>query len=79
MLRWRKAERQRLIEERLAIDTEERKAKSARIASRLDLAISKISGRTISGYWPFRGAGSRRRTIRPQPHDMPMDVIITDD
>jgi len=55
VLRWRKAERQRLIEERLAIDAEERGAKSNRIASRLDLAIGKVSGRIVSGYWPFRG------------------------
>ncbi len=25
------------------------------IASRLDLAIGKVSGRIVSGYWPFRG------------------------
>ena len=55
VLRWRKAERQRLIQERLAIDAEERGAKSNRIASRLDLAIGKVSGRIVSGYWPFRG------------------------
>ncbi|TIT90648.1 MAG: 5-formyltetrahydrofolate cyclo-ligase, partial [Mesorhizobium sp.] len=55
VLRWRKAERQRLIEERLAIDADERKARSDRIAPRLDLAIGKVSGRIVSGYWPFRG------------------------
>ncbi|RUX91902.1 5-formyltetrahydrofolate cyclo-ligase [Mesorhizobium sp. M7D.F.Ca.US.004.01.2.1] len=52
---WRKAERKRLIDERLAVDTEERKVKSERIASRLDLTIGKVSGRIVSGYWPFRG------------------------
>jgi len=55
VLRWRKAERQRLIEERLAIDAEERGARSNRIASRLDLAIGKVNGRIVSGYLPFRG------------------------
>ncbi|MDG4879247.1 5-formyltetrahydrofolate cyclo-ligase [Mesorhizobium sp. WSM4935] len=55
VLRWRKAERQRLIDERLAIDADERKKRSDRIASRLDLAIGKVSGRIVSGYWPFRG------------------------
>jgi len=150
ILRWRKTERQRLIEERLAVDVDERKARSDRIASRLDLAVGKVSGRIVSGYWPFRGepdlrnwaikiiergvwnilvpsrgpsvmpdiviapvvgfdganyrlgygggffdrtlaamhrrplavgvgcAGSRLRTIHPQPHDIPMDVIVTD-
>ncbi|TGT71957.1 MULTISPECIES: 5-formyltetrahydrofolate cyclo-ligase [unclassified Mesorhizobium] len=55
VLRWRKVERQRLIEERLAIDADERKKRSDRIASRLDLAIGKVNGRIVSGYWPFRG------------------------
>lgn len=53
--RWRKAERTRLIEERLAIDVEERKARSERIAARLDLAVGRVSGHIVSGYWPFRG------------------------
>lgn len=53
--RWRKAERQRLIEKRLAVDVEERTIKSERIASRLDLTIGKVSGRIVSTYWPFRG------------------------
>ena len=55
VLRWRKAERQRLIEERLAIDADERKERSDRIASRLDVAIGRLNGRIVSGYWPFRG------------------------
>ncbi|WP_274629364.1 5-formyltetrahydrofolate cyclo-ligase [Arvimicrobium flavum] len=53
--RWRKAERQRLIEERLAVDVDERKARSECIAARLDAAIGRISGRIVSAYWPFRG------------------------
>ncbi|RUY99422.1 5-formyltetrahydrofolate cyclo-ligase, partial [Mesorhizobium sp. M7A.F.Ca.CA.001.12.2.1] len=53
--RWRKAERKRLIDERLAVDPEERLAKSLRIASALDLAVGRVSGRIVSGYWPFRG------------------------
>lgn len=53
--RWRKAERKRLIDERLAVDAEERVARSLRIASALDLAVGRVSGRIVSGYWPFRG------------------------
>ena len=53
--RWRKSERSRLIEARLAIDAGERQVKSERIASALDSAIGKISGRIVSLYWPFRG------------------------
>ena len=53
--RWRKAERKRLVDERLAIDAEERQVMSERIASALDLAIGKVGNRIVSSYWPFRG------------------------
>jgi 5,10-methenyltetrahydrofolate synthetase len=53
--RWRKTERKRLIDQRLALDPDERQARSGRIASLLDLAIGKFSGRLIGTYWPFRG------------------------
>ncbi|RFC63925.1 MULTISPECIES: 5-formyltetrahydrofolate cyclo-ligase [Mesorhizobium] len=53
--RWRIAERKRLIDERLALDADERQAKSVRIAGRLDTVIGRPSGRTVGTYWPFRG------------------------
>ena len=53
--RWRKAERERLIAERLAVDAEVRKARSERIATGLDRAMGRVSGRIVSAYWPFRG------------------------
>lgn len=53
--RWRKAERQRLIEARLTIPADERAAMSARIAGALDEVIGSFDGRTVSLYWPFRG------------------------
>lgn len=53
--RWRKAERKRLISERLSLDPEERQIRSERIASMLDLTIGKFSGRIVGAYWPFRG------------------------
>ncbi len=52
---WRKAERKRLIDERLALDPDERQARSERIASLLDLTVGKFSGRVVGTYWPFRG------------------------
>lgn len=55
IMRWRQGERQRLIAARLAIDVEERRRKAGRIASLLDLTISRVSGRIIGGYWPLRG------------------------
>jgi len=53
--RWRRAERERLINERLALAPEERQVRSGRIASMLDLTIGKFSGRIVGTYWPFRG------------------------
>ncbi|MBZ9811326.1 MULTISPECIES: 5-formyltetrahydrofolate cyclo-ligase [unclassified Mesorhizobium] len=79
VLRWRKAERQRLIEERLAIAAEERSVRSSRIASRLDLAIGKVSGRIVSGYWPFRGEPDLRNwaiTIIERGGRIALPVVI---
>lgn len=53
--RWRKAERARLIEARLAIPAETRGAMARTIAAGLDAAIGDVSGRLVSLYWPFRG------------------------
>ncbi|MCO5066455.1 MAG: 5-formyltetrahydrofolate cyclo-ligase [Rhizobiaceae bacterium] len=53
--RWRQAERKRLIDQRFAIDAEERQLRSSRIAALLDLTIGKYSGRIVGTYWPFRG------------------------
>ena len=61
--RWRKAERARLIEERLAIPADRRAAMSERIATGLDAAIGGVAGRTISLYWPFRGEPDLRPWI----------------
>ncbi len=55
VLRWRKAERERLISARLAVSAEGRAAKAGRIAEGLDAKIGDVSGRLISLYWPFRG------------------------
>ncbi|MBS3648478.1 5-formyltetrahydrofolate cyclo-ligase [Pseudaminobacter sp. 19-2017] len=55
VLRWRKAERKRLIAERLALSADEREARSNRIAVMLDRALGNVSGRIVGAYWPFRG------------------------
>ncbi len=52
---WRKAERMRLIAERLATPAETRSAMAAEIARRLDGLIGDPAGRTVGVYWPFRG------------------------
>jgi 5-formyltetrahydrofolate cyclo-ligase len=53
--RWRKAERSRLIAERLAVPADIRSDASSRIAERLDQEVGDIGGRTVGIYWPFRG------------------------
>lgn len=53
--RWRKAERRRLIDERLALNPETRQAMSLAIAGTLDRTIGKPGGRIVGTYWPFRG------------------------
>ncbi len=53
--RWRKAERRRLLDARLALDVAVRHDSANRMAAALDRTIGKVSGRIVSGYWPFRG------------------------
>ena len=53
--RWRKAERKRLIDERLAGDAAGRQAKSERIAAALDRTVGRSGNHIVSSYWPFRG------------------------
>jgi 5-formyltetrahydrofolate cyclo-ligase len=55
VMRWRKAERQRLIALRQAIPTAERRRLSRRVARSLDEALGDVRGRVVSLYWPFRG------------------------
>ncbi len=55
VVRWRKAERERLIAARLAIPGDERRACSQRIAEWLDAALGDIAGRIVSAYWPICG------------------------
>lgn len=52
---WRKAERKRLIERRVAMRTVDRKMLSRRIAEELDRLAADVSDAVVSAYWPFRG------------------------
>lgn len=60
---WRKAERARLIDSRLAIPADARAAMAGKIAEGLDAAIGNVSGRIVSLYWPFRGEPDMRPWI----------------
>ena len=64
VMRWRKAERERLIAARLAIGADMRRAWSARIADGLEEAIESVNGLIVSVYWPFRGEPDLRPWMR---------------
>ena len=64
ILAWRKAERRRLIDARLAIGAEVRRRYSTEIAEQLSEFIGVLSGRTVSAYWPFRGEPDLRPWIQ---------------
>lgn len=64
VMRWRKAERARLIEQRLAIPRDARTALGERIAAHLEQAIGDPAGLTVSAYWPFRGEPDLRELLQ---------------
>ena len=61
--RWRKAERERLISERMAWNADLRMARSETIARKLDQAIDKVGNRIVSLYWPFKGEPDLRNWL----------------
>jgi 5-formyltetrahydrofolate cyclo-ligase len=53
--RWRKAERKRLLEQRLAVAPEVRADRAREIARRLDALIPHAAGLIVGAYWPIKG------------------------
>jgi 5-formyltetrahydrofolate cyclo-ligase len=51
---WRRAERARLIAERLALPVEQRRAARERVQALL-AEVPELRGATVGFYWPFRG------------------------
>ncbi len=64
VLLWRKAERERLIRSRLAIDSETRRDKARRLSLRLQALIGDPAGLIVSAYWPFRGEPDLREMMK---------------
>jgi 5,10-methenyltetrahydrofolate synthetase len=52
---WRKAERERLINNRLAMSAAARRDAASRVRERLDELLNLPPGSTVSFYWPFKG------------------------
>lgn len=55
VMRWRKAERERLIKERLAIPSDVRRRQDEQIAANLYEAVAHVAGGVVTTYWPIRG------------------------
>lgn len=64
IMAWRKSERARLIESRLAATAAEREVWSAAIAAALEAIAGDVRDRIVSLYWPFRGEPD----LRPWMH-----------
>lgn len=58
--RWRRSERVRLIDARLAMPVAARAGHAEAIASRLDEIIEDVKGKVVSAYWPMRGEPNLR-------------------
>lgn len=67
IMSWRKLERRRLIENRVAIDAATRQKHADDIAAKLSNLIGNFPGRIISAYWPFRGEPDLRRWMENLP------------
>jgi 5-formyltetrahydrofolate cyclo-ligase len=60
---WRKAERERLIRERRAIASEQRRQWDASIIGALEQVLGETRGALVSAYWPFRGEPDLRSLL----------------
>jgi 5-formyltetrahydrofolate cyclo-ligase len=61
---WRKAERARLIERRMAAPLAERRAWNAAMEAQLERLIAERAPRTIGFYWPYKAEFDPRPLVR---------------
>jgi 5-formyltetrahydrofolate cyclo-ligase len=76
---WRKAERSRLLAERMALTPDDRQVRSGRIACQLDIVIGKVAGRIVGTYWPIRGEPDLRNwglRVTEQGGRLALPVVI---
>ena len=67
--RWRRAERKKQIDARLAVSANDRADMAARIRSHLMQAIASVEGSCVSVFWPIRGEPDLRPLV---PHVIAM-------
>lgn len=72
VMRWRKAERARLIAARQAMAVADRQAAEARIRA----ALEGETGRVIGIYWPFKGEPDLRTWARGQGAAVALPVVV---
>lgn len=65
--RWRKASREHLIGQRLALSAERRSVLDRSVMPRLCDELGDLRGRTVSIYWPFKG--------EPDPRALVVEII----
>jgi 5-formyltetrahydrofolate cyclo-ligase len=53
--RWRKAERERLLDVRRAVEPADRDRFADAIARGIDKLLAEVNGQVVSGYWPIKG------------------------
>ncbi len=79
IIRWRKNERKRLIDQRLAISNEKRSNRAQHIGARLDMLLPDLAGISVSLYWPFRGEPDLRAwaaAIRARGATCALPVVV---
>lgn len=61
VLRWRHAERQRLLALRATLSAPDRQRAADAIEAGLDQALGELRGRVVAVYWPIKGEPNLRR------------------
>jgi 5-formyltetrahydrofolate cyclo-ligase len=77
--RWRKAERKRLLEQRLAVPPEVRADHARAIARRLHGLIPDAAGLVVGAYWPIKGEPDLRawlEEVRSRGAEIALPVVV---
>jgi 5,10-methenyltetrahydrofolate synthetase len=64
LIPWRKAQRERLIAQRLSLSAMTRAEHAQRMSEQLDTLIGDAPRRIVSAYWPFRGEPDLRNWLK---------------
>ena len=79
VMRWRKAERARLLAARAEVGPDERRRVAWRISAALDALLGDVAGHTIGVYWPIRGEPDLRpwmESVRKRGGTCALPVVV---